>query len=304
MQKRVGILRGGIGKNYRHSLRQGGEIIYYLSENLGRKYRPLDILIDQEGIWHLSGKPIQLADLMHRVDIVWNIAHANHSHSLDSLSVPHLSPAPYFSALKGSKKLLQEHLKTAGVNLPRSIILPVYQADFDGPADRYALKKAIEIHEKFGAPWTVKSFSEDKNMAIHLAKTFPELVAAIEDGVRHKQSVLVEEFIYGKIASLHSVPNFRGQEIYTFPLSRALGAFSDTEKEKLHALAKHLHRHFGAGCYLRSDFLLTPRQKIYLLEFDNVPDLKPGSHFSQACELAGTQVPEVVEHLLESAENL
>src|SRR3990167_11287261 len=124
MQKRVGILRGGAGEHYHASLRKGGEVISYLSENLGEKYKPLDIFVDKEGVWHLAGWPIQLADLMHRVDIVWNVAHANFSHSLDSLAIPHVSSAPFFSALKESKELLREHMKKVGVALPRSIVLP------------------------------------------------------------------------------------------------------------------------------------------------------------------------------------
>ena len=183
--------------------------------------------------------------------------------------------------------------------MPRSVIIPVYQKDFDGPREKYALKKAQEIHSKFGAPWIVKSFAEDANMGIHLAKTFPELEEAIEDGVRHKQSIVVEEFIIGKPGVFHSVSGFRGQDVYVFPQGQE-SIFSEGEREKIAALARNLHRHLSAGHYLKSDFLLTPKQKIYLLEFENIPDLKPGSHFSQTCELAGTKINSVVEHILES----
>ena len=48
-------------------------------------------------------------------------------------------------------------MKSVGVQMPRSMVLPVYQKDFDGPRERYAIKKAKEVHEKFGAPWMVKS---------------------------------------------------------------------------------------------------------------------------------------------------
>lgn len=303
MQKRIGILRGGLGDNYHYSLRRGGELLSYLTENLGEKYKPVDILIDREGVWHLAGRPIQLSDLMHRVDLIWNVAHANHSHSLDSLSVPHLSAAPFFEALKSSKQLLREHLRTTDVSLPRSVILPVYQADFDGPADRYAMKKAIDIHAKFGAPWIVKSFAPEQNMGMHLAKTFPELVSAITDGIKHKDSIIVEEFITGSVGAFHSVVGFRGEEIYVFPQSPG-SIFSPTEKEKLNALVKDLHRHLNAEHYLKSDLLITPRGKVYLLEFENTPDLKSGSHLHQACEHSGTNINQLVEHMLENTGKL
>jgi len=302
MQKRVGILRGGLGENYHHSLRRGGEILSYITENLGEKYKPVDILIDREGAWHLGGRPIQLADLMHRVDIVWNVAHANFSHSLDSLAIPHVSSTPFFSALKSSKELLREHMKAVGVALPRSIVLPSYQKDFDGLKEKYAFRKAKEIHEKFGAPWIVKSITLDKNMGIHLAKTFSELMSAIEDGVAHEHSIIVEEFITGKVDALHTVSGFRGEDVYIFPLGHG-NIFSAAEKEKLSALARGLHRHLSAGYYLKCDFLITPRGKVYLLEFENIPDLLEGSHFSVVCDHTGAKLPEVVEHILESALN-
>lgn len=305
MQKRVGILRGGAGKNYNASLRRGGQILAYISEKLGEKYQPVDILIDKEGVWHAGGMPIKLSDLMHRVDMVWNVAHGNFSHSLDSLAIPHLSPMPFFSALKESPDLLREHLSSAGIHLPRSLVLPVYQEDFDGPKDKYATKKAKEVHAKFGAPWIVKSFTPDENMGIHLAKTFPELVEAIEDGVKHEKSILVEEFISGKAGALHTLSGFRKEEIYVFPClpARTPGGygniFSPEEKEKLSLFARELHRHLCPGSYLKSDFLITPRQKVYLLGFENVPNLKENSHLSEVCGHIGTDLTSVIEHMLE-----
>jgi len=57
-KKRVGILRGGLKEHYSSSLRKGGEIISYISENLADKYKPYDILVDKDGKWHLNGVPI------------------------------------------------------------------------------------------------------------------------------------------------------------------------------------------------------------------------------------------------------
>ena len=92
-------------------------------------------------------------------------------------------------ALQNSKDMLREHVKNIGINIPRAIVLPVYQPDFDGPRDKYATKAAMKVFEKFPSPWIVKSFTPDLSMGIHLAKTFPQLVESIEDGVNHGQSI-------------------------------------------------------------------------------------------------------------------
>ena len=299
--KRVGILRGGAGNDYESSLRKGGEIILYIHENLSDKWKAVDILIDKNGIWHINGVPISPADLFHKVDVVWNLSHPSFSNILHSLSISNVSDGTFLGALQNSREMLREHMKQIGVQMPRSIVLPVYQKDFDGLRERYAIKKAKEVHEKFSSPWVVKSFTNDSNMAIHLAKTFPELVDAIEDGVKHEKSILVEEFIAGKVASVHSVPEFRGENIYTFPLGNTFGNFSTNEKEKLSNLAKDLHNHLGAKHYLKSDFVLSPRGKVYLLEISSNPDLQFDSHFAQVCESVGVKIHQVVEHIIEQA---
>lgn len=300
-KKRIGILRGGMGENYHSSIRKGGEILSHIRENLSDSWKTFDILIDKEGIWHINGVPIQPADLMHRVDVVWNTAHSSISTTLQNLSIPYVGQESFHGALANSKDILREHMQKIGLDMPRSLVIPLYQEDFDGPRGRYAIKKAKEVHAKFPAPWIVKSFTEDKNMGIHLAKTFPELVDAIEDGVKHGKSILVEEFIAGKIASLHSVPMFRNEEVYVFPLGNTFGIFSADEKEKLSGLAKDLHQHLGASHYLKSDFLVNPRGKIYLLQIESAPDLKPGSHLEEVCGHVGTNMHQVVEHILEIA---
>lgn len=305
--KRVGVLRGGAGKHYASSLKKGGEIILYITENLGDKYKPVDILIDKDYIWHCGGVPINPGDLVNKIDIAWNVAHPSLSNILDSLSIPNIGSSAFSFTLENERDTLREHLKDMDIDMPRSVLLPVYQKDIDGPRDEYALKKAKEVFEKFSSPWIVKSFVEDKNMGIHLAKTFPELANAIEDGVKHEKSILVEEFIAGKVASVHSMPDFRKDpsaqagDIYTFPLGNAFPNFSTKEKENLATLVKDLHKHIGAKHYLKSDFVLSPRGQVYLLQINGTPNLKTGSHFSQICESVGAKMHLIIEQMLEQA---
>lgn len=308
-KKRVGVLRGGAGKHYKSSLQRGGELIYSITDNLGNKYKVFDVLIDKNHIWHCGGVPINPGDLVNKIDIAWNTTHPSLSSILDSLSISSIGTSSFSFILENDKDLLKEHVKNIGIKMPRSILLPVYQKDFDarpteqsfgrGSREKYSIEKAKEIFKKFSSPWIVKSFIEDSSMGIHLAKTFPELVGAIEDGVKHSKSILVEEFIAGKVASVHSVPKFRNQDIYTFPLGNTFSDFSHSEKEKLTTLARDLHKYIGTKHYLKADFILTPRGRIYLLQIELIPDVKPDSHFSQVCESVGAKAEHVLEHILE-----
>ena len=276
-KKRVGVMRGGAGENYASSLKKGGEIIAHIFEHLPEKYKVYDILVDRAGICHINGIPTNPADLAHRVDIVWNTASPSLTQFLNNLSIPVVGNDSFSASLENNPHILREHLQKISLPMPKFIIAP---------------KSAKEVLEKFPAPWIVKNYNE-----IKVVKTFNELAEAINK----TGSLTVEEFIPGKVASVHIVPNFRGENMYTFPLGATYGVFSKEEKERLANLAKTLHTHLGAKHYLKSDFVLTPRSKVYLLQIESAPDLNPDSHFSQVVESVGAKTHHVIEHMLEQA---
>ena len=309
-QKRIGILRGGTEGDYDSSLREGGEIILHIFENLSEKWKVVDIFIDKTGVWHLGGIAISPSILPQKVDLVWNVAHHSMANILQSFSIPTINISSFSFLLKQENDVLREHIKELDLNMPKKIVLPLYQADFDGPSDLYVAKKAREVLGKFSAPWIVKTFTPDSDMDIHLAKTFPELMNAIKDGVKHKKSILVEEFISGKNASIHSVSGFRGEDVYVFPiytdrphynLPNGKASFSAEEKDQFMQTARDLHKHLGAEHYLQSNFVLHPKRGIFVTDISFSPDLKKDSHLSQSCELVGAQMHHIVEHILEKA---
>ncbi len=296
-KKRIGIIRGGVEGNYDASLREGGDIISNIFENLSEKWKVIDIFIDKSGVWHLGGIVMDISLLPEKVDLVWNTAHHNISNILDSFSIPNINISSFSFLLKNNTEVLEEHIKDLNLKMPKRIILPLYQADFDGPMDLYAIKKAKEVLEKFSAPWTVKTFTPDADMGIHLAKTFPELVDAIEDGVRHKKSILIEEFIYGKNVKMHSVGGFRGEDVYIFPPDN----FLKEEKEKIIQITKDLHKHLGVEHYLNSSFVLHPQKGVFITDISFLPDLRTDSHLHKSCEFVGAKAHHIVEHILEKS---
>src|SRR5262245_882611 len=133
-KKRVGILRGGTGENYSSSLIEGGDIISHITQNLAEKYKTVDILIDRDGVWHLNGLPIVPAEVAHKVDVVWNVAHPESRTIVQNFSIPQVSSGHFYSALANNRDILREHIKKIGIHMPRHIISP---------------KSAREVFEKF-----------------------------------------------------------------------------------------------------------------------------------------------------------
>ncbi len=294
--KRVGILRGGNDSYYESSIKEGAELIAYLSEHLNDKYKPIDILIDKDNVWHVSGLPVLAADLTHKVDMVWNTTHPSYSLILDNFNIPHVGNSAFSLSLAYNQDLLKEHLNNLAIQTPKHIVFPVYQEDFDGKKENYAEKKAKEVFNKFASPWLVKSFSENTTIGVHVAQTYPELIRAIEDVAEHGESILVEELIGGQEVSLHAVRGFRGDDLYTFPVDN----ISKIEKEKLNKLAKDLHHHLGGKHYMQVNCTIHPRRGIYLTSVNFNLNLNKDSHLSSACESVGAKMHHLVEHILES----
>jgi D-alanine-D-alanine ligase-like ATP-grasp enzyme len=296
MQKRVGVLRGGTADSYDSSIAEGAHMLRHLAEKFADKYKPVDIFIDKEGIWHIGGVPTKPWDLADKVDVVWDTLGSNVSAVLDNVGIPRTGRGASSYMLENNRELLAGTLQSLGIKMPRHIILPAYQKDFDGEADKYVIKKAQEIHGKWGAPWIVRSLNKIPSMGIHVAQTYPQLIEALEDGVKHGDSILIEESISGKSIPVHSLSNFRKKDVYVFPLDKV----SNADREKVYSLAEELHRHLGAKHYLYSNFVLHPRGTIYITEISFMPDLTEGSHLSQTAESIGAKLEHLVEHILEN----
>ena len=298
MKKRVGILRGGNKEQYTNSLRLGGELILHIRENLADKWKPVDILIDTDGIWHADGLPIKPVELVNKVDLIWNTSHPNFSIILKSFDIPNIGVDAFSFILSENRSILQESMKEIGVKMPRHFVIPAYQIDFDGTYEKFILKKAHEVHEKFSPPWIIKSLTNDSDIGIHIAKTYPELIDALADIVNHDKSILVEELISGKDVSIHSISGFRGQEIYNLP---AVGNFSAIEKENINEISKNIHKHLNISNYLNSNFVLHPKRGLFFKEINFFPDVKNDSHFHQTSLYIGSSPKQIIDHILEQA---
>lgn len=246
------------------------------------------------------GLPVLPAELLKKVDLVWNASHPSFSNTISQFSIPTIGAPSFHSIINGSREILREHMKQVGIKMPRHIILPAYQADFDGAPEEYAITKAKEVHAKFGAPWLVKTFPPSPHTGIRVAKTFGELAEAIDELMKlgkGSQSILIEELITGTNAEVHSVGGFRGEDVYTTPVA----GLTSEEKEKITTLAQDLFQHLGVKSYLNSHFIVHPRGSVYLTGVEFLPDVTEDSNFCQSCELIGAQPSQIIEHLLNQA---
>jgi D-alanine-D-alanine ligase len=328
---KVGVIRGGISSEYDVSLNTGGNVLSHLrSDKLNDKYKAIDILIDKEGVWHMNGIPTSMDQILHAVDVVFNALHGDFGEDgklqqiLDQWNIPYTGSGAFASAVGYNKALAKEQFARLGIQTAKHILFPAYQKDFDGPLEEYAEKKAKEVWERLPPPWVVKPLTSGSSMGVHVCKTFPELVRAFSVGVNEKVSVLVEEMIEGKEATVGVVEGFRGQKTYALPpieirvpkhkvffdydakysgVSEEIcpGNFTHDEKKELERLATLIHSGLNLDHYSRSDFIVHPKRGIFALEVNTLPGLTDQSLTPKALYAVGATMPEFISHIIELA---
>lgn len=315
----VGVLRGGPSLEYSVSLETGKHIVSVLPKD---RYTILDILIDQNGAWHLHGRPIEPHRALQQIDVAFNALHGVYGEDgtvqrlLSAHRVPYTGSDSVASAIAFNKHLAKQIARKVGIATPDWTIVPV--------TDR--LREYIqEIHESHQPPYIVKPTRSGSSIGVYRADGYKDLSDAFGKTFEHTTECLVESFIEGREATCGVIEGFRGDDYYaTLPteIVRPVSApffdyaskyngqsdeicpapFPPSVNKKLAELAVSIHKAVGARHYSRSDFIVTPRN-IYFLEINTLPGLTKNSLMPKALSSAGSSVAEFGVHVLNLATN-
>ncbi len=325
---KVGVIRGGISGEYEVSLKTGSNVLTHLrSDKLNTIYKPIDILIDKEGIWHIDGKPVSFEDVASSVDVIFNALHGDFGEDgqvqkiLDGYNIPYTGSNAVASALGYNKVLAKEIFISLGINTPKHLTIAKYYEDIDSDLELYSGKVAKEIHDKLSPPWIVKPLSGGSSVGMRMCRTYPELVSAFFDGINKNNDVLVEELIEGREATVGVVNDFRDKKVYVLPsveiripknkeffdyeakytgVSEEVcpGNFGREEKEELERLAGLIHTGLKLDHYSRSDFIIHPKKGIFALEVNTLPGLTNESLIPKMLNAVGADVPSFIDHII------
>jgi D-alanine-D-alanine ligase len=184
-------------------------------------------------------------------------------------------------------------------------------------SDREGLSK--EIFTTFVFPAVVKPASSGSSVGVSIVRTHPELFDALLLASEHGDTIVIEEYIPGIEATCGVIEGFRGHDLYVLPpveirphngffdyqakyegKSQEIvpATFSESLKKDLEALAQKVHHVLGLRHYSRSDFIIHPRRGIYVLETNTLPGLTPESLVPKALRAVGSDVHELVDHLI------
>ena len=314
-RKKITVLRGGPSSEYEVSLKTGDSILKALSDE---KYNISDVAITKDNKWFLNGVEKNPADILKESDLVFNALHGEFGEDgrvqkmLDTFGVAYTGSKNIPMALSINKVLTKNEYQKADIKTPIHI---------EVDKDNYNL---AEIFKTFPMPAVIKPVALGSSVGVNIAQTGIELDEALQEVFKYSNRALVEEYIEGKEATCGVIDGFRGEKIYTLlpveiiPESDFFdydakykgetkeicpGNFSEDEKLELQKLAKKAHQILGLRHYSRSDFIISPKRGIYILETNSLPGLTSESLFPKSLEAIGSNLEEFVEHLITLTEN-
>lgn len=317
MQTIVGVLRGGPSREHEVSLKSGAAILANLPEE---RFVARDIYIDRQGVWHDRGRPTPPERILRQVDVVLNGLHGEYGEDgevqklLERFGVPYTGADSFGSYLAMHKLMAKARAQEAGLLTPESQYIERAEDIVDA---------ANTIIRTFHQPVVVKPVGWGSSVGVSIVGGYAPVLAAIEKlFAEGASSVLVEEYIRGKEATVGVVEGLRGEELYVLPTIEIIppgedffsydakysgatrevcpGNFSRVDTEELRRIAKVMHRALGLRHYSRSDFIVTPKG-IYYLETNTLPGLTPESLLPKSLAAVGVSFKDFLSHLVNLA---
>lgn len=319
MRTVVGVLRGGPSSEYEISLKSGANVLEHLNQE---KYEARDIFIDKDGQWHVHGRALTPEKALVGVDIAFNVLHGEYGENgvvqklLEEIGIPYTGSDAFTSTIAFNKHTTREIVKKLGVKIAQGVLVE--------PGDDL---DALSLHlfRTFPHPTIIKPVVGGSSVGMTVADSYHALRDGLEHALSVSPTVLVEEFIKGREATVGVIDHFRGQRSYAlFPIeiipppkhaffnyeakysgeSKEIcpGNFNDAEKQILCDAAIKVHEALGAKHYSRSDFIVSKRG-IYFLEINSAAavGMTKESLLPKALHAVGSNVPEFLDHVISLA---
>lgn len=290
---KVAVLRGGPSYAYDDSLKTGAYMLSLLRDLPA--YDPIDVLIDRKGVWHERGLAADPHEILRGSHAVWNALHGSYGEDgvvqrlLESLNVPFTGSSTLASAFATNKDLAKS------LYLRHELLTPKYSVV---TPENFNDTRLIKIFRTHLHPVIVKPSNGVRGLGVRIAHTFQELKEAIKRTFSHSSKVLVEEYVRGKVATCTVVERARGERLYALIPS---GRHPTEVNKRIEEMARRAHEILGQRHYSSSDFIVSPRGKVFILETNSLPVIHEDSYHHHALLSSGWRPHDFADHCLKLA---
>jgi D-alanine-D-alanine ligase len=285
----------------------------------GARYRARDIYIDQQGVWHVEGKPIRPEQVLRQIDVALLPLHGEYGESgevqqlLDQFGVRYVGGDAFAINQARHKAIGKALAQQQGLMTPEfRLITSLAEAE----------AVAHEIIRTFHQPVVVKPVAWGSSVGVSMVGGYAPVLRAIQELLEEgADGVLIEERIRGREATAGVVEGLRGEKLYALPPVEIIppegdffsydskyngesqeicpGRFTHQETEELMRAARLMHRALGQRHYSRSDFIVSANG-VYYLETNSAPavGLTAESLLPKSLAAVGIPLPRFMDHLV------
>jgi len=313
--KKIAILVGGPSLEYEVSLESGTNVLNNLPQE---KYEGQKVLIDQNSNWEISPEI-----LSKKFSAAFIAMHGSYGEDgtvqriLEEHKIPYTGSSPTVSALGMNKFLSLKVFKTAGLNVPFTILL--HRNQWQKNSENILANIFLHIKK----PWVVKPNNSGSSLGVKIVYSEEELKEHLDFLLREFNEVLVQEFIAGKEVTCgvvdfgHHSSAFPLLPTEIIPLERDFFDFQSKYDPKYHLeitparlpwpylqeirkIALFVHRLIQARHFSRTDMIIGRDKKIYVLEINTIPGLTKNSILPQEAEKFNLPFSKLLDMILKS----
>jgi len=336
---RIGVVLGGMSSEREVSLNSGRNVYDNLDRDI---YEPVPIFMDAKGRfwvipWQLisqnttkditerlekEARRISYEGLQNEIDFAFISLHGKFGEDgclqglLELLCIPYTGAGVLSSALGMDKHIQQKILQSAGIGVPRSILVLEKEWLADHPN---VTKEIIDI---IGFPCFAKPPREGSSIGVTLVRNEAALAAGIEEAMKWDQAVLIEEFLDGTEFStiileenggyqaLEVTEIYPQSEYFTYDDKYMPGRCrkftpprniptEDVENIKREAI--RAFRALGFRSYGRIDGFYMKNGRILITDPNSSSGMAPSSFFFEQAASAGMLPAMIISRLIQNA---
>ena len=227
---------------------------------------------------------------------------------LDLLEIPYQGSGVLGSALAMNKLSSKQLYEKAGLPVPPYIVL--------SRGDTVAAERCAD---SLGLPLVVKPVAGGSSIGMSIVKSAEALAPAVEKAFEQDRSVLLETYIRGTELTCSVVGNDRleaypvveiipekGHDFFDYEAKYTVGACREicpanidgTVAEKVKAIAKTAHTALFCRGYSRTDFILSSKEELYVIETNTIPGMTRTSLLPLSAAAVGIDFSSLLDKLI------
>ena len=300
---RIAVLAGGPSAEHEVSLNTGEMIFQGLDKN---KYEARKIIISKNGRW-----PISLIELKNNYDLVFNAMHGEYGEDGVIQKILEKNKIPYTGSNSRASKLGMDKATSYKKFQKTKLLIP-----------KFTTKNNLIAIKKLGLPLVIKPNDRGSSVGVKIIKNWDEFNNAVNEVKKYSSSIMFQEFINGReltcgiieykkklkallpteiIPPSNSFFNYEAK--YVAGASQEITPPNLSKKiiKQIQEVALKAHRAIGCRGYSRTDMILSPDKKIYVLEINTLPGMTANSLLPQGAKAMGITFSQLLDIIIESA---